>query len=112
MTMAVNRRARQELGIRVHDLMAVLPDYRYKTPVFKGIRENEVCPVFLARISRVSVKPNPKEVSEYRWMEWLDFAHEALDDTGNNFSWWCKDQLKQLNGSALLSGYIRETIDK
>ncbi|HSW37804.1 MAG TPA: isopentenyl-diphosphate Delta-isomerase [Candidatus Saccharimonadales bacterium] len=105
MPAAINRRAQEELGITVHDLIVALPDYRYKTPPFNGVVENEICPVFLAR-THDSVKLNPEEVAGYKWVEWSAFVHEALNDTEDRLSWWCKDQLKHLVNHPELHKFI------
>ena len=41
---AVARRAREELGVDVADLICVLPDFRYRAVDAEGILENEFCP--------------------------------------------------------------------
>lgn len=92
---AVERRLQYELGMRANDISVILPKYRYKTPPYKGIIENEFCPVFFARATS-KPKPNPEEVANYRWVSWDTFRREAGNDTANVWSWWCKDQLKQL----------------
>lgn len=95
MTTAIQRRVQYELGLKVSDIRVVLPDYRYKTPPFNGIIENEVCPVFFARTHKEPT-PNPDEVEAYKWLGWDSFYTQASKDTDNSWSWWCKDQLKQL----------------
>jgi isopentenyl-diphosphate delta-isomerase len=92
---AIRRRAEYELGISVRDIKEILPDYRYKTPPCNGIIENEKCPVFFARLDGSKVNPNPEEVESFQWMAWDDYAKATTDDA-NAFSWWCKDQLRQL----------------
>lgn len=92
---AIERRLKYELGMSATDYQEVLPDYRYKTPPFQGIIENELCPVFIARATS-SPKPNPSEVEEFRWMTWTDFIAEASADHANILSYWCKDQLTVL----------------
>lgn len=92
---AIARRLQYELGMQATDYMEVLPDYRYKTPRFKGIIENELCPVFIAR-AMSDPKPNPDEVEAYEWLSWPEFVTRTQADQGNEFSYWCKDQLKLL----------------
>lgn len=92
---AITRRVTYELGMSLSNLRVVLPDYRYQTPPFEGIIENEICPVFFANTSD-EPKPNPLEVEAYQWLSWHEFCSQAQKDTNNMWSWWCKDQLKQL----------------
>ena len=92
---AIVRRTEYELGMTVQDMQLVLPNYIYKTPPFKGIIENEYCPVFFARAAS-DPKPNPEEVEDYKWLTWQEFIVQAQSDNDDNWSYWCKDQLKQL----------------
>ena len=112
---AIVRRLQYELGMTVKDVTLVLADYTYQTPPYKGIIEHEYCPVYFARMQTEPV-PNPDEVAMYHWMEWTDFVVAAeTDGPGEGgrrdwmgrlaeneyrqlgiWSWWSKDQLKQL----------------
>jgi isopentenyl-diphosphate delta-isomerase len=92
---AIKRRAQYELGLEVFNIEVKLPKYRYKTPPFNGIIENEFCPVFFAK-THTEPYPNPEEVSEYKWLTWDELVNEAGNDQKDVWSWWCKDQLKQL----------------
>jgi isopentenyl-diphosphate Delta-isomerase len=93
---AITRRAAYELGLTVSGIEAKLPRYRYRTPPYNGIIENEFCPVFFA-ITHAEPNPNPEEVSAYQWLAWDEFVAKAQADTGDVWSWWCKDQLTQLS---------------
>lgn len=92
---AIIRRLRDELGMTANNIRVILPKYRYKTPPYNGIIENEFCPVFFAETDQ-DPSPNLDEVAEYKWMEWDDFVTTAEADSKNDWSWWCKDQLKLL----------------
>jgi isopentenyl-diphosphate delta-isomerase len=93
-TQAIARRAMDELGMKVKDIQEILPEYRYKTPPYNGIIENEICPVFAAHaVSEVA--PNPEEVEAYRWLPWPDYERE-LRERADDYSYWAKDQHKQL----------------
>lgn len=94
---AIARRLQYELGMTAKDVTVVLPNYTYKTPPYKGIIEHEYCPVYFARATSDPV-PNPDEVADFKWVSWQEYvsALEA-DDEANVWSWWCKDQLKQLS---------------
>lgn len=104
---AIARRLQYELGMKVADLTLVLPNYRYTTPPFNGIIENEFCPVFVAR-KATDPKPNPEEVEDHKWMKWDDFTAAAQADTDDVWSWWCKDQLALLNQSREFRAFIAE----
>jgi isopentenyl-diphosphate delta-isomerase len=57
---AVRRRAAYELGMHdLRDIRCVLPAYRYTTPPYNDIIENEFCPVFVAYASGEAA-PNPE----------------------------------------------------
>lgn len=111
MQTAIRRRLRDELGMEATDLQVVLPDYRYKTPPFKGIIENEFCPVFVARAAS-EPKPNPEEVEGFKWMSWSTFKREVGKDSSNKWSWWCKDQLKRLKDHRFIKSYSTKQDDK
>lgn len=92
---AIKRRLRYELGMEISSLKVVLPGYRYKTPPFNGIIENEICPVYAAYATGQPI-PNPAEVKDFKWMPWQAYVKALEADKANKFSWWSKDQLKQL----------------
>lgn len=92
---AVRRRAAFELGIQeLEDITCVLPAYRYTTPPYNGIIENEFCPVFLAYTSTRPL-PNPDEVEAYRWLTWREYT-QLLHERPGEMSFWAKDQYEQL----------------
>lgn len=99
---AVHRRVEYELGIRLDSLSCALPDYRYTTPAFNGVIENEVCPVFFGT-TKDQLDPNSAEVADYSWVSWDELVNEALADTKDTWSWWCKDQVKQMLAKGLIS---------
>jgi isopentenyl-diphosphate delta-isomerase len=81
-----------------------LPDHVYRAPPFQGIVEHEFCPVFVARAAG-DPQPNPVEVGASAWMAWPAFVCEARGDAGDVWSWWCKNQLRELDGHPLLERY-------
>ncbi len=66
---AVVRRAREELGVDVVGLSCELPDFRYRAVDAEGVLENEVCPVFCARVVG-SLKADPEEIMDSAWVAW------------------------------------------
>jgi isopentenyl-diphosphate Delta-isomerase len=105
---AIKRRLDYELGMQAKDFEIVLPDYRYTTPPYNGIIENEVCPVYVARAAN-DPRPNPEEVDAYKWMNWQDYVAACESDDSDIYSWWCKDQLKQLKNNPLIAKYSETT---
>ena len=101
---AVRRRAKFELGLTLDKVVAMLPDYRYKTPPFEGIIENEICPVFAA-VAAAEPKPNSEEVEAYKWIGWDELAN-AIQKNSDKYSYWFKDQLQCLAKSAEFSAFI------
>lgn len=95
MRAAIERRLRYELGMGAHGIELVLPRYRYRAPPFRGIVEHEFCPVFVADAAG-EPQPNPAEVADFRWIGWSEFVRAAATDTGDVYSWWCKDQVARL----------------
>lgn len=102
---AIARRLQYELGMIITDLTLVLPEYKYTTPAFSGIIENEICPVFFARAISTP-KLNPTEVDAYKWVSWADYGVQLAADTDNVFSWWAKDQFMLLTKGNEISAFI------
>lgn len=100
---AIVRRAQYELGMQLRDIKVALPDYRYKTPPFNGIIENEFCPVYVARLAGEPVM-NPDEVEAIRWLPWSAYQADIAANA-DNYSYWAKDQLKQLATHPLIREY-------
>ncbi len=103
-TDAIQRRLHHELGMTAVDFELVLPRHTYRAPPFKGVVEHEFCPVFLARATSPP-RPNPLEVATIEWVRWTDFVGAAEQDAGDVYSWWCKNQLKELRGHPLVAAY-------
>ncbi len=103
---AIARRVGYELGMRVRDVEVVLPRHVYRAPPFNGIVEYEYCPVFAARSASPS-SPNPIEVGAGAWMDWDDFVRRARADVDDAYSWWCKNQLRELVGHPVIERYAR-----
>ena len=91
---AVARRARDELGAEVADLRPWLPDFRYEAVDAHGVHENEVCPVWGARLAG-TLDPDPDEVADLRWVEPEDLVR-SLRSTPWVFSPWLVLQAEQL----------------
>jgi len=74
---AVERRARQELGVSVRGLRLVDPRFRYRAVDPSGIVENEFCPVYTATVSG-TLSPDPVEVMEWAWVEPASLARATM----------------------------------
>jgi isopentenyl-diphosphate delta-isomerase len=96
---AIRRRLSFELGMSASTIEVLLPRHRYRAPPFRGIVEHEFCPVFRAT-AQGEVRPNPHEVMDWRWVPWSGFVDAARADSENAYSWWCKNQLRELEGIA------------
>lgn len=90
---AVERRAVQELGVPVHSVQPVLPDFRYRAADASGVEENEVCPVFRAVIDG-DPRPSADEVAEWTWVEVADLE-AAVRAVPRAFSPWLVLQVEQ-----------------
>ena len=93
---AVRRRARGELGVDVHGLRLVLPDFRYRAQM-NGLVEHELCPVFVGFAADDSLAPDPTEVDAAEWVPWPRFAAEVLEGR-RTVSPWCAEQVPLLAG--------------
>jgi isopentenyl-diphosphate delta-isomerase len=95
MVEAVGRRLDQELGARPSRVTLVLPDFRYEAVDASGVRENEVCPVFVATLDG-ALEPDPEEVMEHRWVD-----PAALTDVATRSPWllspWSVAQIAQMD---------------
>ena len=91
---AVHRRGWDELGARLADVRSVLPEFRYRAVSASGIVENEVCPVYTARLAS-ALDPHPDEVADVRWMTVDDLRERTVAEPGL-YSPWMLDQLAQL----------------
>lgn len=95
-TDAVHRYAQHELGAAVVDLEPLLPTFRYRAVDASGTVENEMCPVFRARISH-DLQPNPAELMDHRWLSPRELSAAAAAAPWA-LSPWLIAQLAQLDG--------------
>lgn len=91
---AVRRRVRQEVGLELGDLRLVLPEFRY-TATMNGVRENEMCPVWVAG-TEGDVTLDPSEVESVEWQPWPAFSQGVLDGS-RSVSTWCGAQVEALD---------------
>jgi isopentenyl-diphosphate delta-isomerase len=78
---AIVRRARFELGVDVSDVRPALPGYRYRAE-FRGVVENEICPVYLGRFSGEPA-PEATEVGEWELLDWAAFRERQDADASS-----------------------------
>jgi isopentenyl-diphosphate delta-isomerase len=91
---AIARRAADELGTAVENLVPVLPDFTYRATDAAGIVEYEVCPVFTATVVG-DLNPSADEVAEWQWVDPRTLL-AAVDATPWAFSPWLTLQLPAL----------------
>jgi isopentenyl-diphosphate Delta-isomerase len=92
---AVRRRLAYELGLVPESLGLVLPQFSYRAS-FGDIEENELCPVFVCRLTR-DPSPRRAEVQAWQWWTWEHFLTEVAD-AGSNLSPWARLQAPLLQG--------------
>jgi isopentenyl-diphosphate Delta-isomerase len=96
---AITRRARDELGLDdVTELRPALPGYRYRAE-FRGVVENEICPVYLGRFTGTPV-PDPTEVGDWELLDWAAFRRRQ-DTEGDAWSPWCREQAELIERAGL-----------
>lgn len=100
---AIRRRLDFELGMGVTDMVCALPNYRYQAPPFKGIVENEICPVYLGRTFE-EPKPNQEEVAACQWISWGDFL-KSIENNPERYSYWSIQEATLLSVHPLLQKY-------
>lgn len=75
---AARRRVREELGLEVGEVVAVLPDFRYRAVDASGVVEHEICPVHVAVVPvGAPLLPDPEEVAEHAWLTWPEVRRLA-----------------------------------
>ena len=99
---AIARRADFELGLQVHDLSEALPGYRYRAE-FRGVVENEVCPVYLGRFTGTPA-PDPSEVGDWQLLDWEDFRRRQEAEGDEAWSPWCREQARLIEAAGLVPG--------
>jgi isopentenyl-diphosphate delta-isomerase len=95
---AIARRALFELGLQVADVRPALPGYRYRAQ-FRGVVENEICPVYLGRFTGEPV-PDPAEVGEWELLDWAAFRRRQ-ESEGDAWSPWCREQSRLIEQAGL-----------
>lgn len=105
---AIRRRSVEELGLSpdaLSDIEAILPEFRYRAVDSSGVVENEICPVYIARlrIPATALNPMPEEIDQWTWVTPRKLFI-AVDATPFAFSPWLVEELaEQKLRDALLS---------
>ena len=94
LTAGVQRRAEQELGLTLASVQLTLPAFRYRATMANGVRENELCPVFVATTAGPA-RPDPDEVDDHAWESWPEFRDAVLAGR-RAVSPWCAEQVAAL----------------
>lgn len=94
---AIERRALFELGVKVSDITVQLPNYKYTTPPYNGIIENEFCPVYFAKLHKdtLHIQPNRDEVEDFTWISVAKLKKD-IQTKPDIYSYWLKDQLVRM----------------
>lgn len=103
---AVIRRCRYELGVEIASLTPVYPAFRYRATDPCGIVENEVCPVYAARVTS-ELQVNRDEVMDYQWSD-LEEVLRGIDATPWAFSPWMVMQASNDTARASLLNFSRQ----
>ncbi|MCW2739931.1 MAG: idi [Blastococcus sp.] len=96
---AIARRALFELGLAVDGIRPALPGYRYRAE-FRGVVENEICPVYLGQFSGAP-EPDATEVAEWELLDWPAFRLR-LETEGDAWSPWCREQARLIETAGLV----------
>ncbi|GIT78770.1 isopentenyl-diphosphate Delta-isomerase [Leifsonia sp. LS1] len=94
---AIARRAGDELGTTIENVVVALPDFRYRAVDAGGIVEYEICPVYTATIAG-ELAPSAAEVAEWEWVDPRTLL-AAVEATPWAFSPWLTLQLPALYAS-------------
>ncbi|WP_232666907.1 isopentenyl-diphosphate Delta-isomerase [Pseudonocardia sp. TRM90224] len=95
MLTAIRRRLEDELGVEPLSVRLVLPRFRYRATMADGTVENELCPVFVARVAG-EPDPRPDEVEAARWYPWGDFVAD-VSERRVDVSPWAQLQVAELS---------------
>lgn len=83
---AIIRRCRDEIGAEITAITPVASEFRYRETDPSGIVENEICPVFAARVTS-ELRINHDEVMAFECVT-LESLFRALDAAPWSFSPW------------------------
>lgn len=103
---AVIRRCHYELGVEITPPEPVYPDFHYRATDPNGIVENEVCPVFAARITS-TLQLNDDEVIDYQWCDLAEVLR-SIDATPWVFSPWMVMQATNSEARKMLSAFAQQ----
>ncbi|MDU4361124.1 MAG: isopentenyl-diphosphate Delta-isomerase [Klebsiella oxytoca] len=103
---AVERRCRFELGVEITRIVPVFPGFRYRAVAPNGIVENEVCPVYAARVAS-ALRINPDEVMDFQWSH-IEDVLSAIRATPWAFSPWMVMQAADDNARNALISFSRQ----
>lgn len=106
---ASKRRLFEELGIICNNFYIILPKFKYKTPLFNNIVENEFCPVLIGFYIG-KLKLNKNEVENTYWIYWNDFM-KKVKNNDTSLSYWCKKEALLLNKNKKFNDLLRKNIE-
>lgn len=90
--------------MEISDIAPVHPAFRYRAVAPNGIVENEVCPVYAARVVS-EVQPNDDEVMDYQWVDTATML-SALAATPWAFSPWMVLEAENRDARQALTDFV------
>ena len=96
---AVERRVRDELGLRITRASVALPDFAYRAEMADGVVEHELCPVVIAEV-RGRPTPDPNEVDDLVWLPWPALL-DRVEHAPSSMSPWAVEQVRELADLAI-----------
>lgn len=88
--LAAIRRLQEEMGIR--EDLKYAGKFHYQVDFDNGLSENEVDHVFYAEYSGDEIKPDPKEIEEYKWIN-IERLRKAVSAECQQFTPWLQHAL-------------------
>lgn len=107
---AIIRRCRFEVGAEITDITPIAPEFRYREADPSGIVENEICPVYAARVTN-TLAINDDEVMEYQWWSWTRYSARWTPHRGHLARGWCRKRTPRVK-TQRLRGAIKSPGDK
>jgi isopentenyl-diphosphate delta-isomerase len=89
---AAERRLKEEVGFSCE--LKYLYKFRYKAKYENIGSENEVCAVLIGK-SNHNIIPNPKEISDYKWLA-LNELKKDINKNPDQYTPWFKIEVKEL----------------
>lgn len=93
---AIIRRCRFEVGAEITDITPIAPEFRYREADPSGIIENEICPVYAARVTN-TLAINDWSISGWSWTR---YSARWTPHRGHLARGWCRKRTPRVKNSA------------